>query len=66
MLAEFLALYRGQTVSDAELVAISAEPRIVRKFFRELLGEHSRLEPDAEAAGCSQQPELVRNESAEK
>jgi hypothetical protein len=36
-LAEFIALYRGQTVSDAELVAICAEPRIVRMFFEELV-----------------------------
>jgi hypothetical protein len=35
-LAEFLALYRGRTVSEAELVAICADERIVRKFFEEL------------------------------
>ena len=34
--AEFLALYRGRTVSDAELVAICADERIVRMFFAEL------------------------------
>ncbi len=38
-MAEFIGLYRGQTVSDAELVAICAEPRIVQKFFAELLDE---------------------------
>jgi hypothetical protein len=37
--AEFIGLYRGRTVSDAELVAICAEPRIVSKFFAELVGE---------------------------
>jgi hypothetical protein len=35
-LAEFLALYRGRTVSEAELVAICADPRIVHQFFEEL------------------------------
>jgi hypothetical protein len=35
-LADFVALYRGRTVSDAELVAICADERIVRKFFEEL------------------------------
>jgi hypothetical protein len=38
-LADFVALYRGRTVADAELVAVSAESSIVRKFFAELLGE---------------------------
>jgi len=37
--AEFLALYRGRTVSEAELVAICADERIVRKFFEELAAE---------------------------
>jgi hypothetical protein len=34
--AAFLALYRGRTVSEAELIAICADERIVRKFFEEL------------------------------
>lgn len=38
-MAEFIALYRGRTISEAELVAICAEKRIVAKFFQELAGE---------------------------
>ena len=38
-LADFIALYRGRTVSEAELVALSAEQHVVRRFFAELLGE---------------------------
>ena len=38
-MTDFVALYRGRTVSDAELVALSAEPQIVREFFVHLLGE---------------------------
>jgi hypothetical protein len=38
-LVNFVAFYRGQTVLDAELVAVSAEPRLVRCLFAELLGE---------------------------
>jgi hypothetical protein len=38
-LAHFVALYRGKTVSEAELVAVSAESSLVQKFFAELLGE---------------------------
>ena len=40
-MAEFLALYRGRTVSDAELVAICADERIVRKFFEELAAKQA-------------------------
>ena len=39
-MSEFVALYRGRTVSDARLVAVSAEPRLVRRFFAELLGDN--------------------------
>jgi hypothetical protein len=37
-LADFIALYRGKTVSEAELVAVSAEPCLVHRFFTELVG----------------------------
>ncbi len=33
----FIALYRGQTVSDARLVAVSADPRLVGAVAAELL-----------------------------
>jgi hypothetical protein len=38
-LTDFVALYRGRTVSEAELVAVSAEPRLVKRFFADLLGD---------------------------
>ena len=38
-MADFVALYRGRTVAEAELVAVSAESSLVHKFFAELLGE---------------------------
>jgi hypothetical protein len=37
--SEFVALYRGRTVSEAQLVAVSAEPRLVRRFVEELLSK---------------------------
>lgn len=37
-MSDFIALYRGRTVAEAELVAVTAEPRLVRRFFSELLG----------------------------
>ena len=38
-MSDFIALYRGRTVAEAELVAVSAEPRLVRQFLAELLGK---------------------------
>ena len=38
-MAQFIGLYRGRTVSEAELVAVCSEESIVRRFFEELLGE---------------------------
>lgn len=38
-MTDFIALYRGRSVSDAELVALSAEPRLVREFFVHLMSE---------------------------
>ena len=38
-LADFVALYRGRTVAEAELVAVTAESSLVRQLFAELLGE---------------------------
>jgi hypothetical protein len=60
-LSEFVALYRGRTVSGAELVAVSAEPRLVRKFFAELLDEHEKSEASEEEPRTATL-ELVRGE----
>ena len=65
MLTKFVAIYQGQTVSDAELVAVSAEPQIVRKFFRELIGEGLESEKQDEGLRRSQRPKPVRDEGAE-
>jgi hypothetical protein len=35
----FLALYRGESVATARLVAVSSEPEIVARFLCELAGE---------------------------
>ena len=61
-MADFIALYRGRTVSEAELIAVSAEPHLVRRFFSELQGE-----PDpAQQAEDSEHPmralEVARDE----
>ena len=38
-MADFVALYRGRTVAEAELIAVSAELRLVCRFFSALLGD---------------------------
>lgn len=42
----FLALYRGHTVADAEVVGLSADPEIVADFAARLLGRPSPPEDD--------------------
>jgi hypothetical protein len=62
-LAEFLVLYRGRTISEAQLVAICADKRVVSKFFEELASR------PAEGGGCGEPrghvAELKRGERSE-
>ncbi len=44
----FIALYRGRTVGDARLVAVSSDRSIVKRFFRELVGEDAEGEKSSE------------------
>jgi hypothetical protein len=44
---DFLALYRGQTVSDARLVAVTADPVLVGRFIKGLGDEDVAEEPTA-------------------
>ena len=43
-LTEFIALYRGKTVAEAKLVAVSADTQLVRRFFAHLMGESTEGE----------------------
>jgi hypothetical protein len=54
-LTDFIALYRGRTVAEAELVAVSAESSLVRKFCAALLGEREHEPEDT----CGEQPTRV-------
>jgi hypothetical protein len=49
---DFIALYRGQTVAEARLVAVTAEPGIVSRFVRELTGETNKPEERGELTVC--------------
>ena len=62
-MTDFVALYRGRTVSDAELVAICAEPRIVRRFFEELVARPA--EDDGRGNPRGHVAELKRGERKE-
>ena len=42
----FLALYHGESVSTAKLLALSAEPELVRAFAERLLAKPSQQEAD--------------------
>ena len=52
-MSEFIALYRGRTVGDAEIVALTAQPEIVRLFFDALAASNLSGDPDQhEEAGA--------------
>jgi hypothetical protein len=40
----FIALYRGETVSGAQLVAVTAEPGLVRDFAARMIGDDLKPE----------------------
>jgi len=61
-LTDFVALYRGRTVSEAELVAVSAEPHLVRRFFSELLGEREAEQEAEDAEHPATVLKVVRDE----
>ncbi len=44
-MTSFLALYRGETVSGARLVALTADPTMVRDFAARLIADEPGPEP---------------------
>jgi hypothetical protein len=54
----FIALYQGRTVADATLVALSAEPEMVRRFFEELAGEDAEGRDDRTVSSGSEREPL--------
>jgi len=61
-LADFVALYRGKTVSEAELVAVSAESSLVQIFFAELLGESEHQSKNTSSEMPAKVLKAVRDE----
>ena len=62
MMMNFIALYRGPTVSEARLVAVSSEPEVVGRFVRELTGEADSAEDRGERTEC-QRLHVVRSDN---
>ena len=66
-MASFVALYRGETIAAAKLVAVSAEPRLVRDLATRILAEPEDEEPDAALQelerGRRRALQLVKSES---
>jgi len=63
----FLALYRGETVSGARIMALSADPQLVRDFAGRLLESPSKRseKPDGFAGG-NKSRQVVRIERGER
>jgi hypothetical protein len=68
-LASFIALYHGDTISSAALVATTADPELVRDLAERMLSIPEGEEPDAVlselAIGRRRALRLVRNEASE-
>jgi hypothetical protein len=58
----FIALYRGKTVSEARLVAVTAEPEIVSRFVQELTGEPELFQEQQAVQHLRETPTLVRED----
>jgi hypothetical protein len=61
-MSEFLAFYRGPSIAASRLVAVTAEPELVRRFKTELLDE-TELEVTAESKDhtATRELEVVRD-----
>jgi hypothetical protein len=66
-LTSFVALYRGETVGAAKMVAVSAEPDLVRDFAARMLTQPPEYEVDTVLQelerGRRRALELVRSEA---
>jgi hypothetical protein len=60
----FIAIYRGDTVAGARIVAMTADPEIVQDFATRLLGDPP-CQDGPEVAGKDAQRQLLRVVEAE-
>ena len=45
-MATFVAVYRGETIAGARLIALSADPALVADVTARILAEHRSADPD--------------------
>ena len=68
-MTSFVALYRGESVGAAKLIAVSAEPQLVRDLAARILAESEDEEPDAALRelerGKRRALQLVKSEAGE-
>ena len=57
-MTSFIALYRGETVSGARIVALSADPQLVRDFAARLLESPPEPPTGSESSGDIQRQML--------
>jgi hypothetical protein len=66
-LTTFLALYRGESVNAAKLIAVTAEPSLVSELAARILSEPGESQPDPVLqeieSGRRRALQLVRNEA---
>lgn len=53
-MATFVAIYRGETIAGARLIALSANPTLVAEVSARILQEHPAKDPDPVVA-CVEQ-----------
>ena len=67
-MSQFVALYSGATVNSSEILALSADPRIVREFAAHLLEQPPKISEDPAVVsieeGRRKALEVVRDERA--
>ena len=59
-MVNFIALYRGRTLADTELVALSTDIDIVREFVEKLLAQHPANDDPVLLAGKEGRREALR------
>ena len=68
-MTSFVALYRGETIAAAKLIAVSAEPELVCDLATRILAEPGDDEPDAALKelerGRRRALQLVKTETSE-
>lgn len=65
-MTSFIALYRGETVSGARIVALSADPQLVRDFAARLLESPPEPHTGLESSGDIQRQMLRVTKPSDK